>query len=148
MSLKDRVQDDMKSALRARDKERLAAIRLILAAIQQHEIDARTTLDDTRIIAVLDRMIKQRRESIAQFQSAGRADLVARETFEIELIRSYLPAALSDAEIDALISAAVTATEARSARDIGKVMGVLKSQVQGRADMAAVSARVKAWLAG
>ena len=138
----------MKSAMRARDKERLAAIRLILAAIQQHEIDERTTLDDTRIIAVLDRMIKQRRESIVQFQSAGRADLVARETFEIELIRSYLPAALSDAEIDALISAAVTATGARSARDIGKVMGVLKSQVQGRADMAAVSARAKAWLAG
>jgi uncharacterized protein YqeY len=148
MSLKTRIQDDMKSAMRARDKERLAAIRLILAAIQQHEIDERTTLEDTRIIAVLDRMIKQRRESIVQFQSAGRADLVARETFEIEVIRSYLPAALSDAEIDALISTAVTATGARSARDIGKVMGVLKSQVQGRADMAAVSARVKARLAG
>jgi uncharacterized protein YqeY len=148
MSLKDRIQDDMKSALRARDKERLAAIRLILAAIQQHEIDERTTLDDTRIIAVLDRMIKQRRESIAQFQSAGRADLVARETFEIEVIRTYLPVALSAAEIEALISVAVAATGARSARDIGKVMEVLKSQVQGRADMAAVSARVKAWLVG
>ena len=148
MSLKDRIQDDMKSALRARDKERLAAIRLILAAIQQHEIDERTTLDDTRIIAVLDRMIKQRRESIAQFQSAGRADLVARETFEIEVICTYLPVALSAAEIEALISAAVAATGAQSARDIGKVMEVLKSQVQGRADMAAVSARVKARLAG
>ena len=144
MSLKDQIQDDMKSALRAKDKGRLAAIRLILAAVKQQEIDERITLDDMRIIAILDRMIKQRRESIGHFQNAGREDLVAREAFEIDVIRTYLPAALSDAEIDAIIDTAIAATGAQSVRDLGKVMGVLKGQVQGRADMAVVSARVKA----
>lgn len=134
----------MKSALRARDKDRLAAIRLILAAVKQQEIDERIALDDARIIAILDRMIKQRRESIGHFQNAGREDLVAREAFEIDVIRTYLPAALSDAEIDAIIDTAIAATGAQSVRDLGKVMGVLKGQVQGRADMAVVSARVKA----
>ncbi len=144
MSLKDQIQDDMKSALRARDKDRLAAIRLILAAVKQQEIDERITLDDMRIIAILDRMIKQCRESIGHFQNAGREDLVAREAFEIDVIRTYLPAALSDAEIDTIIDTAIAATGAQSVRDLGKVMGVLKGQVQGRADMAVVSARVKA----
>jgi hypothetical protein len=148
MSLKDRIQNDMKSALRARDKDRLAAIRLILAAIKQQEIDERATLDDARIIAILDRMVKQRRESIVHFQNAGREDLVAREAFEIDVIRTYLPAALSDADIDALIDAAIAATGAQSVRDLGKVMGVLKAQVQGRADMATISARVKARFTG
>jgi len=148
MSLKDRIQDEMKVALRAHDKERLGAIRLILAAVQQQEIDQRITLDDTQIVAVLNRMIKQRRDSIAQFQRGGRDDLAAKEAFEIEVIQSYLPAALSDAEIDAMIAAAIASTGAQTARDMGKVMAILKNQLQGRADMATVSARVKTRLGG
>ena len=146
MSLKDRIQDEMKVALRAHDKERLAAIRLILAAVKQQEIDERITLEDSRIIAILNRMIKQRRDSIAQFQRGGRDDLAAKEAFEIEVIQGYLPAALSEAEIDAMIAAAITTTGAQTAREMGKVMAVLKGQLQGRADLAAVSARVKARL--
>jgi len=138
----------MKVALRAHDKERLGAIRLILAAVQQQEIDQRITLDDTQIVAVLNRMIKQRRDSIAQFQRGGRDDLAAKEAFEIEVIQSYLPAALSDAEIDAMIAAAIASTGAQTARDMGKVMAILKNQLQGRADMATVSARVKTRLGG
>ncbi|MDQ2693969.1 MAG: GatB/YqeY domain-containing protein [Pseudomonadota bacterium] len=148
MSLKQRIQDDMKTALRARDKDRLAALRLILAAIQQREVDERITLDDAQVTAVLDRLLKQRRESIAQFQAAGRSDLAARETFEAEVIQSYLPRALSDAEIDALIDQAVAASGAQSVKDMGRVMARLKEQVQGRADMAAVSRQVKARLGG
>lgn len=148
MSLKDRIQEDMKAALRARDKERLGALRLMLAAVKQREIDERIALDDAQVLGVLERMIKQRRESIALYQSGGRADLAAREAFEIEVIQGYMPAALSDAELAALIDQAVAATGAQSMRDMGKVMGVLKEQVQGRADMGAVSARVKARLAG
>ncbi len=149
MSLKDQIQEDMKSALRAQNKERLAAIRLIWAAVKQQEIDGRiAALDDHQVIAVLDRMIKQRRESIAQFHGAGRDDLAAREAFEIDVIRTYLPQPLSDVEVDAAIAAAIAATGAQSGRDIGKVMGMLKNQLQGRADMATVSARVKTRLAG
>lgn len=148
MSLKLRIQDDMKAALRAKDKDRLAALRLILAAIQQREVDERITLDDAQVTVVLDRLLKQRRESIAQFQAAGRTDLVARETFEAEVIQSYLPRALSDAEIDALIDQAIAASGAQSVKDMGKVMAHLKAQVQGRADMAAVSRQVKARLGG
>ena len=143
MALRDRLQDDMKSALRAKDKERLAAIRLILAGIQQREVDERITLDDSQIIGVLERMLKQRRESITQFQSAGREDLVARESFESEIIRGYMPAALTDLELDALIASALEATGATTARDMGRVMSVIKDQAQGRADMGKVSARVK-----
>lgn len=146
MSLKDRIQDEMKAALRTHDKERLAAIRLILAAVKQQEIDERTTLDDGQIVAILNRMIKQRRDSIAQFQRGGRDDLAAKEAFEIEVIQGYLPAALSEAEIDAMIAAAITTTGAQTAREMGKVMALLKGQLQGRADLAAVSARVKARL--
>lgn len=149
MSLKDRIQDDMKAALRAQNKERLGAIRLIWAAVKQQEIDGRiAALDDQQVIAVLDRMIKQRRESIAQYESAHRPELAAREAFEVEVIQTYLPQPLSEAEVEAAITAAIVAAGARSARDIGKVMGALKNQLQGRADMAAVSARVKSRLAG
>lgn len=147
MSLKDRIQEDMKSAMRARDKDRLGVIRLILAAVKQREIDERITLDDAQIIGVLDRMVKQRRESITQYQSAGREDLAAREAYEIQVIQEYLPEALSESEIDALIEEAVTAAGAQSIRDLGKVMAWLKPKVQGRADMAAVSARIKDRLA-
>lgn len=146
MPLKSRIQDDMKTAMRAQDKERLAAIRLILAAIKQREVDERIELDDMQVIAALERMLKQRRESIAQFESAGRADLVAKEAFELAVIQSYMPAALADAEIDELIAQAIAASGAQSMRDMGKVMAQLKDRIQGRADMAAVSARVKARL--
>ena len=148
MLLKDRIQDDMKSALRARDKDRLAAIRLIVAAIKQREIDERITLDDTQVISVLERMCKQRRESIAHYRHAGREDLAAREAFEIEVIQAYMPQPLSEAELDALIAQAIAASGAQSVRDMGKVMGLLKNQVQGRADMGKVSALVKTRLAG
>ncbi|MDS4019684.1 MAG: GatB/YqeY domain-containing protein [Candidatus Competibacter sp.] len=148
MSLKDRIQDDMKAAMRAKEKERLGAIRLILAAIKQREVDERIVLDDGQVLGVLEKMIKQRRESLAQYQSAGRADLAAQEAFEIELIQSYLPAPLSEAEIDALVADAIAATGAQSVRDMGKVMALIRDQAQGRADMAAVGARVKARFGG
>lgn len=144
MSLRDRIQDDMKSAMRAKDKERLAAIRLILAAIKQREIDERTSsLEDAQTIAVLERMIKQRRESISHFQSAGREDLAAKEAFEIDVIQSYMPEALSAAEIDTLIDQAIVASGAQNLRDMGKVMGLLKNQLQGRADLGTISTLVK-----
>lgn len=146
MSLKDRVQDDMKAALRAKDKQRLSAIRLILAAIKQREVDERIELNETQTLVVLEKMIKQRRESLGQYQAAGRQDLAAQEAFEIELIQSYLPAPLSEVELDELIARAIAATGAQSVRDMGKVMAVIKDQAQGRADMAAVGVRVKAHL--
>ena len=146
--LKDRIQDDMKTAMRARAKERLGAIRLILAAIKQREVDERITLSDGQTLAVLEKMIKQRRESLAQYQSAGRADLAAQEAFEIDLIQSYLPAPLTEAELETLIGEAIAATGAQSVRDMGKVMAILREQAQGRADMAAVSARIKARFGG
>ncbi|MBS1221725.1 MAG: glutamyl-tRNA amidotransferase [Proteobacteria bacterium] len=148
MSLKDRIQDDMKAAMRAKDKQRLGAIRLILAAIKQREVDERIELNEVQTLAVLEKMIKQRRESLAQYQNAGRADLADQEAFEIELIQAYLPAPLSEAELDALIAHAIAATGAQSVRDMGKVMAAIKDQAQGRADMAAVSARVKARFGG
>ena len=126
------------------DKPRLGAIRLILAAIKQREVDERIELSDTQILAVLEKMLKQRRESLAQYQNAGRADLAAQEAFEIELIQSYLPAPLSEAELDALIGQAIATTGAQSVRDMGKVMALIRDQAQGRADLAAVSTRVKA----
>jgi Uncharacterized conserved protein len=148
MSLKDRIQDDMKTAMRAKDKERLGAIRLILAAVKQREVDERIELNDSQVLGVLEKMIKQRRESLAQYQSAGRDDLAAQEAFEIELIQSYMPAPFGGAEIDALIANAIAVTGAQSVRDMGKVMALIKEQAQGRADMAAVSARVKARFGG
>jgi uncharacterized protein len=143
MALKDRITEDMKNAMRAGDKDRLAAIRLILAAIKQREIDERITLDDGQVLSVLEKMIKQRREAIVQFQSGGRADLVAKETAEIGVLQGYLPAQLSEAELDALIRESIAATGASSIRDMGKVMAAIKPKAQGRADMGAVSARIK-----
>ena len=148
MPLKDRIQEDMKTAMRAKDKARLGAIRLILAAVKQREVDERIELSDGQTLGVLEKMIKQRRESLAQYQSAGREDLVAQEAFEIELIQTYLPAPLGEAEIEELIAGAIAATGARSVRDMGKVMASIKDRAQGRADMAALGARVKARLGG
>ncbi|HEY0768027.1 MAG TPA: GatB/YqeY domain-containing protein [Steroidobacteraceae bacterium] len=143
MALKERITEDMKSAMRAGEKERLAAIRLALAAIKQREVDERIALDDGQVLAVLEKMIKQRRESIAQFESGGRADLVAKETAEIAVLQGYLPAQMSEAQIDALIGEAIAATGAASIKDMGKVMAVVKPKAQGRADMGAISARIK-----
>ncbi len=146
MSLKARIQEDMKAALKAGDKARLGAIRLIMAAVKQREVDERTQLDDQQVLAVLDKMAKQRRESIAQYRAAGRDDLAEKEQAELEIIQSYLPEALSEEAIDALIAAAIRETGASGVRDMGRVMARLKPQLQGRADMAQVSARVKAAL--
>lgn len=143
MALKERITEDMKSAMRSGEKERLATIRLILAAIKQREVDERVVLDDTQVLAVLDKMVKQRREAISQFESGGRADLAAKEAAELAVIQSYLPAQLSEAELDALIAEAIASTGATSVKDMGKVMGAIKGKVQGRADMGAVSARIK-----
>lgn len=148
MPLKDRIAADMKDALRAGDKPRLGVIRLMLAAIKQREVDERIQLDDTQVLAVLDKMLKQRRESIVQYEQGRRADLVAQEQAEVAVIHSYLPAQLAEAELDKLIAEAVQQSAAASMRDMGKVMALLKPQVQGRADMGAVSARIKAKLGG
>ncbi len=143
MALKERITEDMKSALRAGEKERLATVRLALAAIKQREVDERISLDDAQVLAVLEKMIKQRREAIAQFQSGGRADLVAKESAEIAVLQGYLPAQMSEAEIDALIAEAIAATGAASVKDMGKVMAFVKPKAQGRADMGALSTRVR-----
>jgi uncharacterized protein YqeY len=143
MALKERITEDMKSAMRAGEKERLATIRLALAAIKQREVDERVTLDDTQVLAVVEKMIKQRREAIGQFETGGRADLVAKEKAEIAVLQGYLPAQMSEADLDALIAEAITATGAASIKDMGKVMAVVKPKAQGRADMGAVSARIK-----
>jgi uncharacterized protein len=143
MALKERITEDMKSAMRAGEKERLATIRLALAAIKQREVDERITLDDAQVLGVLEKMIKQRRESVTQFSSGGREDLVAKENAEIAVLQGYLPAQLSAAEIDALIAEAIAATGASSIKDMGKVMGAVKPKAQGRADLGAVSARIK-----
>ena len=143
MSLKERVTEDMKSAMRAGEKDRLATIRMIMAAIKQREVDERIQLDDGQVLAAIEKMIKQRKEAIIQFESGGRADLVAKETAEIVILQTYLPAQLSDAEVDALIATAIASTSATSIKDMGKVMGVVKAQVQGKADMGKVSARIK-----
>jgi uncharacterized protein YqeY len=143
MSLKERITEDMKSAMRAAQKERLGTVRMILAGIKQREVDERISLDDSQVLAVIDKMVKQRKESIAQFETGGRADLVAKEQAEIVLLQEYLPTQLTPAEIEALISAAIAKTGAASIKDMGKVMGALKSELAGRADMGAVSARIK-----
>jgi len=143
VTLKPRLTEDMKTAMKAQDKRRLDAIRLILAAIKQREVDERVTMTDDLVLAVLDKMSKQRRDSISQYQNANRQDLVDQEVFELEVIQSYMPAQLSAAEIDNLIAAAIKATGATSAKDMGKVMAELKPKLQGRADIAAVSAKIK-----
>lgn len=146
MSLKQRITEDMKTAMRARDAARLSAIRLLLAAIKQREIDERIELDDAAIVAVIDKMQKQRRDSIAQFTAARRDDLVAAETLEFEVLQAYMPAQASAEEVDAAIAEAIRSSGAASAKDMGKVMAVVKSKLAGRTDMAQVSARIKAAL--
>jgi uncharacterized protein len=147
MSLRERINEDMKAAMKAREAQRLSAIRLLLAAIKQKEVDERVTLGDPEVLAVVEKLIKQRRESIVQYQAAGRQDLVSGETFELQLLQSYLPPQLSEAEIASEVEAAIGQTGAATAKDMGKVMGVLKGRLGGRADMGQVSALVKARLA-
>jgi uncharacterized protein len=148
MSLKERITDDMKAAMRSGEKERLGLIRMITSAIKQREVDERITLDDVQVLSVLEKMIKQRKESLVQFQAGNRQDLVDKEAAEITLLQGYLPSQLSDSEIDALISEAIGTTGAASVKDMGKVMAIIKAKAQGRADMAAVGAKIKARLSG
>ena len=148
MSLKERITDDMKAAMRSGEKERLGLIRMITSAIKQREVDERITLDDVQVLSVLEKMIKQRKESLVQFQAGNRQDLVDKEAAEITLLQGYLPSQLSDSEIDALISEAIATTGAASVKDMGKVMAIIKAKAQGRADMAAVGAKIKARLSG
>lgn len=143
MALKERITEDMKTAMKAGDKVRLGTIRLALAAIKQREVDERITLDDTQVLAVLDKMIKQRREAITQFQTGGRADLVAKETAEIGVLQAYLPSQMNEAELDELIAQSIAAAGATSVKDMGKVMALVRPKAQGRADLGAVSARIK-----
>ena len=147
MSLKARIIDDMKTAMRAKDAQRLSAIRLLLAAIKQREVDERKDMSDTDVISVIEKMIKQRRDSIEQFQKGGRQDLVDVEQFEMSVLQAYMPQALSDAEVQAAVAAAIQASGAKGMADMGKVMAVLKPQLAGRADMGKVSALVKSKLA-
>ena len=146
--LKQRIQEDVTAAMRARDKPRLSALRLVTAAIKQLEVDSRTELDDPDVLTVLEKMLKQRRDSLQQYTDAGRQDLADQESYEIAIIEAYMPEALPAEELVRLIDAAIAETGATSMRDMGKVMGLLKSQVQGRADLGAVSGTVKQKLAG
>ncbi len=147
MTLKERINEDMKAAMRAGETAKRDAIRLLLAAIKQKEVDERVTLDDAAVVAVIDKMLKQRRDSITQYDAAGRADLADAERFEVDLLSAYMPAGLSDAEIGAAVAAAIAESAAAGPGDMGKVMAVLKPKLAGRADMSDVSKRVKAALA-
>ncbi len=146
--LKGRITDDMKTAMRSGEKERLGVIRMITAAIKQREVDERITLDDAQVLSVLEKMVKQRKESLDQFQAGNRPDLVAKESAEITLLQAYMPSQLTLQEIDALVSEAIATTGAVSVKDMGKVMAVIKAKAQGRADMATVGAKIKAKLVG
>ncbi|MCE1243611.1 GatB/YqeY domain-containing protein [Oryzomicrobium sp.] len=148
MSLKIRISDDMKSAMKAKDAPRLGALRLLLAAIKQKEVDERIELTDADVAAVVEKLLKQRRDSITQYEAAGREDLAAAERFEAEVLTAYLPAQLSATEIQAAVAAAVAASGAAGPADMGKVMAILKPQLAGKADMGEVSRQVKAALAG
>lgn len=148
MSLKERITEDMKAAMRARESERLGTIRMIQAAIKQREVDERITLDDNQVLSVIEKMIKTRKESVTQFESGGRADLAAKEKQEIELLQGYMPAQLSEAELDALVAASIRESGATSIKEMGKAMALLKQKAQGRADMGTVSAKLKAKLGG
>ena len=148
MSLKERITEDMKTAMRAKDSERLGVIRMLQAAIKQREVDERIQLDDAQVLSVVEKMIKMRKEAIVQFQNGNRADLVEKESKEVAQLQDYLPAQLSDAELDAMIAAAIAHAGAASIKDMGKVMGIIKGQAQGKADMAAVGAKIKAKLGG
>jgi len=148
MSLKTKITDDMKAAMKAKEAQRLSAIRLLLAGIKQREVDERKDLSDSEVVSVIEKMIKQRRDSISQFQAANRKDLVDVETFELNLLSGYLPKQLTDAEIAEEVSAAIAQTGAKGVPDMGKVMGVLKGKLAGRADLGKVSSLVKAKLTG
>ena len=146
MPLRDRLNDDIKNAMKAREQEKLAALRLMLSAVKQREVDERITLDDAGVVGVVEKMIKQRKDSIAQYEKAQRQDLADKEKYEISVLQAYLPQQLSQGEIDQVIAEAIAATGAKSAADMGKVMGVVKPKLAGRADMGKVSAAVKARL--
>jgi hypothetical protein len=146
MTLKERITEDMKTAMRSAEKDRLAVIRMLQAGIKQREVDERIVLDDAQVLSVIEKMIKQRKEAIAQFEAGNRADLVAKEQSEIAVLTPYLPAQLGDAELDAMIAAAIAQTGATTIKEMGKVMGLVKAQAAGRADMGAVGARIKAKL--
>ena len=148
MSLKEQISEDMKTAMRAKDSARLGTIRLLLAAIKQKEVDERITLDDTQVTAVIDKMLKQRRDSINQFESAGRQDLVDAEKFELDVLTAYMPQQMDAAEVAAVIAEVIAAVGAAGPADMGKVMGPLKAKLAGRTDMAQASALVKAALSG
>jgi uncharacterized protein YqeY len=148
MTLKQQLTEDMKTAMRSGEKHRLSVIRLMLAAIKQREVDERIELDDAQVLAALEKMLKQRRDSVSQFDAAGRTDLSEIERAEMLVIETYLPAKLSEAEIDTLVDAAISETGASSPRDMGKVVAAVKQKADGRADMAVVSAKIKAKLAG
>jgi len=148
MPLREQLTEDMKTSMKAREAEKLGAVRLILAAVKQREIDERITLDDPGVIAVIEKMIKQRKDSISQFEKAARKDLADKEKFELGILEAYLPQQLSQAEVDAIIAEAVAASGARSPADMGKVMALVKPRLAGRADMGKVSGFVKAKLAG
>jgi len=144
--IKTRIQEDLKTAMRAQDKRRVGTLRLVMAAVKQREVDERIVVDDVALFGILEKMLKQRRESIAQYQKAAREDLLEQETYEVGVIQGYLPAALDASELDSLVDAAIQQIGASSIKDMGKVMAILRDQVQGRAEMGAVSARVKAHL--
>ncbi|MEZ5612241.1 MAG: GatB/YqeY domain-containing protein [Rhodocyclaceae bacterium] len=146
MSLKNQITEDMKSAMRAKDAPRLSAIRMLLAAIKQREVDERIELDDGAVLGVVEKLIKQRRDSVSQYEGAGREDLASAERFEIEVLSAYMPAALSDAEVEAAVAAAIVESGAAAPADMGKVMAIVKPRLAGRADMGKVSALVKAGL--
>jgi uncharacterized protein YqeY len=145
-TLKERITEDMKAAMRASEKERLSTIRMLQAAIKQREVDERVTMDDAQVLGIIEKMIKQRKESIVQFEQGGRPDLADKEKSEIAQLQGYLPAQLSESEVDAIIQQAIATTGATSVKDMGKVMGIVKGKAAGRADMGAVSARIKAAL--
>lgn len=148
MTLKERITEDMKNAMRAGEKDRLGVIRMLTSAIKQREVDERITLDDSQVLAVIEKLVKMRRESVAQFEAGGRPELAARENDEIALLQGYLPAQLSAEELDGLIQSAIARSGASSVKDMGKVMAIVKGEAAGRADMSAVSGRIKALLGG
>ena len=148
MTLKEQITEDMKQAMRAKESARLSTIRLLLAAIKQREVDERIVLDDAQVVSVVDKMIKQRRESIAQYEKAARQDLVDAETFELGVLQGYLPQQLSEAEVEAIVAAGIAEAGAQTMSDLGKVMNVIRPKLAGRADMGKVSALVKSKLAG
>jgi uncharacterized protein YqeY len=148
MALREQLNEDMKTAMKAREPEKLGALRLLLAAVKQREVDERITLEDTQLVSVIDKMIKQRKDSIAQYEKASRQDLADKEKYEISVLEAYLPQQMSQAEVEAAVAEAIASTGAKGAADMGKVMGVIKTKLAGRADMGKVSALVKARLTG